>query len=255
MKYEILKQQSDQYVKRYTGVKRSTFETMLETIQSKYKLGRTPKFTLADRLLMSLTSWREYRTEFHLAQDYKVSESTVCRIIQPIENLVRRSGKYRLPSQKELCSSPKKGFEDLVVDVTEPEIERPLKKQKKHYSGKKKRHTQTAQIIITLDTKSIMATDFGHGKQLQLLADSGYQGLARIHQNCQIPQKKTKSNPLTKEQNNFNRLWSKKRIFVENVIRSLQIFKILSQRYRNRRKRFAFRFNLIAASYNSEIVH
>lgn len=134
----------------------------------------------------------------------------------------------------------------------------------------KKRHTQKAQIIINLDTKRIMATHFGHGKQhdfslfkqsqirihphFQLLADSAYQGLARIHENCQIPKKKTKLSPLKKEHKNFNRQLSKKRIFVENVIRSLKIFKILALRYRNRRKRFALRFNLMAAIYNSEIV-
>ncbi len=115
-----------------------------------------------------------------------------------------------------------------------------------------------------------MATHFGRGKQpdfsrfkqsqihihphFQLLADCGYQGLARIHENCQIPTKKTKLNPLTQEQKNSNRQLSKKLILVENVIRSLKIFKILALRYRNRRNRFALRFNLMAASYNSEII-
>jgi hypothetical protein len=37
-----------------------------------------------------------------------------------------------------------------------------------------------------------------------------------------------------------------------NVIRRLKIFRILSERYRNRRKRFGLRFNLIAAIYNHE---
>ncbi len=40
---------------------------------------------------------------------------------------------------------------------------------------------------------------------------------------------------------------------VEHVIRSLKIFRILSERYRNRRRRFALRFNLIAAIYNFEL--
>jgi len=42
---------------------------------------------------------------------------------------------------------------------------------------------------------------------------------------------------------------------VENVIRSLKIFRILSERYRNRRKRFSLRFNLIAGLYNFELNH
>ncbi|HEY2811248.1 MAG TPA: IS5/IS1182 family transposase, partial [Rhabdochlamydiaceae bacterium] len=38
-----------------------------------------------------------------------------------------------------------------------------------------------------------------------------------------------------------------------NVIGSLKRFKILSDRYRNRRKRFTLRFNLIAGIYNLEL--
>ena len=39
----------------------------------------------------------------------------------------------------------------------------------------------------------------------------------------------------------------------EPIIRSLKIFRILSERYRNRRRRFGLRFNLIAALYNYEL--
>ena len=46
---------------------------------------------------------------------------------------------------------------------------------------------------------------------------------------------------------------SQKRILIENVIRKLKIFRILSERYRNQRKRFGLRFNLIAAIYNLEL--
>ena len=85
------------------------------------------------------------------------------------------------------------------------------------------------------------------------LADSGYQGILDWHQNSLIPAKKTKLHPLTKEQKASNHEISKERIFVENVIRRLKIFRILSERYRNRRKRFGLRFNLIAAIYNLEL--
>lgn len=38
-----------------------------------------------------------------------------------------------------------------------------------------------------------------------------------------------------------------------NIYRKLKIFKILSSRYRNRKKRFGLRFNLIAGIYNYEL--
>ncbi len=40
---------------------------------------------------------------------------------------------------------------------------------------------------------------------------------------------------------------------IEHVNRRLKIFRILSERYRNRRKRFGLRFNLIAGLYNYEL--
>ncbi|MCG2786373.1 MAG: transposase [Anaerolineae bacterium] len=85
------------------------------------------------------------------------------------------------------------------------------------------------------------------------LADSGYQGILDWHQNSLTPAKKSKLHPLTAEQKASNREISKERIFVENVIRRLKIFRILCERYRNRRKRFGLRFNLIAAIYNLEL--
>jgi hypothetical protein len=86
-----------------------------------------------------------------------------------------------------------------------------------------------------------------------LLADTGYQGIAKLHPNSKIPKKKTKKNPLTKEDKANNREISSARILVENVIGAVKRFRIIADKYRNKRKRFAQRFNLIAAIYNREI--
>ena len=124
-------------------------------------------------------------------------------------------------------------------------------------------------MIANLNSQEILATDFGHGSQHDfrlfknsrstlspstcILADSGYQGLAGLHPNSQTPAKKSKLHPLSKEQKANNRVLSRKRILIENIIRRLKIFRILSERYRNRRKRFGLRFNLIAAICNLEL--
>jgi hypothetical protein len=89
--------------------------------------------------------------------------------------------------------------------------------------------------------------------QVRCLADAGYQGLKDWHKNAETPAKKSKLHPLTEEQKSSNCKLSRERILVENVIRRLKIFRILSERYRNRRKRFALRFNLIAAIHNIEL--
>nr|MBP9722679.1 IS5/IS1182 family transposase [Gammaproteobacteria bacterium] len=59
--------------------------------------------------------------------------------------------------------------------------------------------------------------------------------------------------PLTKEDKRKNRELSSERVLNENVIGMLKRFKIISDRYRNRRKHFGLRFNLIAAIYNMEL--
>ena len=90
-------------------------------------------------------------------------------------------------------------------------------------------------------------------EHIQILADAGYQGLAELHENCQTPFKKSKLYPLSKRQKQKNRSLARKRILIEHIFRKLKVFRILSERYRNRRKRFAVRFNLIAAFYNLEL--
>jgi len=130
------------------------------------------------------------------------------------------------------------------------------KKQRRSYSGKKKRHTQKAQVVADQKTKHILATAFSAGKthdftlfersrtaiprRTKCLADSGYLGLVKHH-------------PLTTEQKVENRQLARERFVAEHIIRSLKIFRILSERYRSRRKRFGLRFNLIAALYNYEL--
>ncbi|AWK13308.1 hypothetical protein CCS41_00450 [Candidatus Fukatsuia symbiotica] len=76
---------------------------------------------------------------------------------------------------------------------------------------------------------------------------------AKLVSNLALPKKKTKKNPLTKEDKRNNRELSSLRVLNENVIGMIKRFKIVSDRYRNRRKRFGLRFNLIAAIYNMEI--
>jgi hypothetical protein len=90
------------------------------------RFGRPPKLSRADQLLMTLMYWREYRTQFHIAQAYGVSESAVCRTIQKIEDALLNSGQFRLPGKKALQPSDTV-IEIVVVDVTEQPIERPKK--------------------------------------------------------------------------------------------------------------------------------
>lgn len=127
MRYETIKDLKETDFKRLTGVKPETFEMMLEVLEKKFaNFGRPPKLSRADQLLMTLMYLREYRTEFHIAQTYGVSESTVCRTIRKVEDALASSKKLRLPGKKVLQPSDTI-FEFVVLDASEQPIERPKK--------------------------------------------------------------------------------------------------------------------------------
>jgi len=85
------------------------------------------------------------------------------------------------------------------------------------------------------------------------LFDSGYQGVEKIHSNCSLPRKKSKNRELTKKEKQSNLKLSKNRIFVEHVIGKIKIFRIMAERYRNRRKKHTMRMIIICGIYNFQL--
>ena len=122
------------------------------------------------------------------------------------------------------------------------------------------------QVVVDKNTKSIICTNFTNGKRhdfrlykeskirlaknIQAQVDTGFQGIQKLHANSVIPQKRTKKKPLSQDDKKRNREISSSRVLVENVIGFIKRFKILADRYRNRRKRFGLRFNLICGICN-----
>ena len=86
-----------------------------------------------------------------------------------------------------------------------------------------------------------------------MLTDTGYQGLQKIHANTAMPKKKSKKKPLSSEEKQQNRELSSQRVLNEHIIGKIKRFKIVADKYRNRRKRFGLRFNLIAGICNYEL--
>ena len=90
-------------------------------------------------------------------------------------------------------------------------------------------------------------------KEIKIQGDSGFQGIAEYHQNSEIPKKKTKNRPLSAAEKAENKRISQERILVENIIAKIKVFKILSNKYRNRRRRHGLRMSLICGIYNAEL--
>jgi hypothetical protein len=175
---------------------------------------------------------------------------------------------FSLPGKKELRQ---KETEERVVamDVTESAIEKPKENQKSFYSGKQKEHTLKTQIIVDLKSQKIICLASGKGRVhdfrlfhnsgvrvgdlIKIIADKGYQGIAKIHKSSEKPMKRKKGKKLSKEEKQYNKLLNRLRVVVEHVNRRLKIFRTLSSTYRNRHRRFGLRASLIAGIYNYEL--
>lgn len=94
--------------------------------------------------------------------------------------------------------------------------------------------------ISFLDTSSNQTEGLERNIHLQTLS------------NARLPHKKPRGGQLSPTQKRDNRTLARRRVVIEQVNRCLKIFRILAERYRNRRRRFGLRCNLIAALYNYE---
>lgn len=129
MLFEELATLRDEKFRRLTGVKRGTFDRILEILKEgeriqKARGGRPNHLSLENRLLMTLCYWREYRTYFHIALDFKVSESACFRNIVWVENCLVDSKVFALPGRGCLQNAENG---EILIDASESPIERPKK--------------------------------------------------------------------------------------------------------------------------------
>ena len=126
-----MKSLSEEQFRRLTGVKRSTFDKMIEILEEadkkkKTKGGRRNKLSMENQLLMALEYIREYRTYFHVSQSYGISESSCYKGIKWIEDTLIKHPDFALPGRKALLKSDME-YEVVLIDATETPIERPKK--------------------------------------------------------------------------------------------------------------------------------
>ena len=87
----------------------------------------------------------------------------------------------------------------------------------------------------------------------KLLADSGYQGIAKLHKQTFTPFKKPRGGQLLELYKQANHYLAKFRIMVEHKIGLIKRFKIVAHKYRNRRQRYDLRMKLFASIVNFEL--
>lgn len=119
---------------------------------------------------------------------------------------------------------------------------------------------ETSQILCTAfsigkvhDFKLFESSGVKAKQCTRIKVDSGYLGIKKSHANSEIPHKSSKLKKLTRVQKQENKELSRERVLNEHVIGKIKRFRIIKDTYRNRRKRFGLRFNIIAAICNIEI--
>jgi hypothetical protein len=130
-KYQKLSALKDGSFRRLTGVSRRVFSLIAEILtvadaHKKAKGGRKSKLCIEDRLLMALEYLREYRTYFHIAQNYGISESNAYKICKWVEDTLIKDKRIALPGRKALLESDAE-CKVILIDASESPIERPKK--------------------------------------------------------------------------------------------------------------------------------
>lgn len=255
--------------KRLTGLSDEKFTQLVIKLRPSFEQlerkklshGRTSHLpTLEDKLLCVLIYYRTYIPHVFLGYLFNLHNSNICRLLRKIEPLLAK----KITITKDRSLTPDQVLK-ILVDVSEQPTQRPTNKQRRSYSGKKKRHTINTELVIQEDGKILSISkshkgrvhDFRIRKGETLLpkdsikvADSGYQGLQKLQSNVVIPYKRSKKIPLTKDQKENNRNLASFRIRIEHKIRELKTFRIMSEVYRNFQKKYNLRFNIIAGIVN-----
>ena len=225
--------------------------------------GRKKELHLEDQLIMLLMYYRLYISQEFLGILFNLHNCNVSRQIKYLEPLLAKI--FKIPSRKIKLTETELTEEKIIeffVDATEQPVNRPKKRQKRYYSGKKKRHTIKNQITVDDKGKIRAVTPSKPGKKhdkrlfdenepdlpddTELIGDLGYLGADGVI----VPNKKPKGGELTKEEKLYNKALSKRRITVEHSFGKMKIFQILSQRFRNPKRKHSLIFKNVAGLHN-----
>ncbi len=142
---------------RLTGVKLKEFREIIRKVTPKWEefqknkkvSGRQSKLkSLEDEVLLVMIYYRFYVSFKFLEMLFDLDESNICRHIKRLEPMLADA--IKISKNRELTQSD---LETILIDATEIQIQRPSKKQKEFYSGKKKRHMMKLEIQTDINGK------------------------------------------------------------------------------------------------------
>jgi hypothetical protein len=234
---------------------------------------------LVDHLLATIVWLRQYPTQEVLGFLFGVSDSTARRAVERCLPVLEKAGKdtMRMPDPGRgrrkklpalLADTP--GLA-VVIDSFEQRTQRPKRRQRAYYSGKKKAHTLKSQVAVDEESGRIVDVSNsvpGRWADIKLLkksgllkrlpkgvggiGDLGYVGIGALHPagSGASPRRKPRGKERPPEDRRYNRAFSRRRIIVEHGIGRLRRFAAVSHVNRHRRKGHAVRVRAIAGLVN-----
>lgn len=272
--------------RQLTGITPEAFDRLLTELEPRYQQADTKRKTrrtrqrkpgagrkfalpLTDRLLMLLMYYRTYATHAFLGFLFGVDDSSVGRNINPLQPLL--AGIFRI-AERRVELEPDE-IRELFFDATERAIPRPSRRQKRFYSGKKKRHTLKHQVVVVRKRKApgragqrrrvrIAAVSRAfpgktHDKKIYdatgVVCPDGVRGTgdtAYLGTGLCTPRRRPPKGRLTPRQKAGNRRVSRRRIVAEHGIGKMKVWRIASERYRNPRRRHTLIVKNVAGLHN-----
>jgi hypothetical protein len=269
--------------KRYDEYELHRLSKRKKKRERKVGSGRRFKLDVKNRFLMLLVYYRLYITYTLAGYLFNLDQSNVCRDIQKIENLIRKCLPIldkiykRITKRLQTIEEIKEYYPDLIafIDSTEQQIPRPKDRQRRkmYYSGKKKRHTVKNQMMTSNHGLIIHKPRHTRGrihdydiykknhpdtpKEVENVFDLGYLGVEKDFpkQLSSLPIKKKKNQELTLEERVYNKIHSKKRITVEHTICRIKKYKIMSDVFRNRLRKYDKVSDIVSGLVNYRIMN
>jgi hypothetical protein len=245
--------------------------------------GRSFKLDVKDRFLMLLVYYRLYIT-YTLADGFlfDLDQSNICRDIQKIESLIRKcipipQKIYSLAKRLRTVDEIERYFPGFIsfIDSTEQQIPRPVNKRRRdsYYSGKKKRHTVKTQFMT--NNHDIITHKSNHKKgkrhdydiyknnhpvtpkEVVNVFDLGYLGVEKDFpdQISSLPNRKKRSLKLSQKEKKYNLQHAKKRIKIEHTICRLKKYRILSDIFRNKLRKYNKVSDIVSGLVNYKIIN
>jgi hypothetical protein len=251
--------------KRYTKHEIQRLSKRKKDRERRIGAGKPFKLDVKNRFLMLLVYYRLYITYTLAGFLFDLDQSNICRDIQKIEGLIRQcvpipQKTYPITKRLKTPDEVEKYFPGFLAftDSTEQQIPRPVDKNRRKifYSGKKKRHTIKNQITVNNRGYILHKVGYKKGrkhdyaiykknhpitpKQVITVFDLGYLGVETDfpEQLSALPYKKKRNRFLSDDEKEYNKIHSKTRIIVEHTISRLKKYKIMSDIFRNKLRKY-----------------